>query len=335
MTSSSRKRSLIAISAVGVGAIVAGVLARRRTQPQSRETEPHNPLLDEPTIRPEITDVTTDDGAILHARTYGPPDGLPIVLIHGWSCSIEYWYPQINALADQYRVIAYDLRGHGRSTAGTRAFDTDVLADDLESVLEATLDGKTQATLVGHSMGGMSLMAWADRHSDKVDRYASSLLLASTATDSLVSEAGIIRYPKVPLPIGRAIIGAPLPIPSTPVTSKTIQYLTMAPGSTREEVEFCRKVLCSCHPRTRGGWGIALSALDLRRGLRSLTIPTTVLVGSLDRLTPPSHSRRLAALLDEADVLQRLIVVPGIGHMSTVEDPESVNREIVRLRTST
>ncbi|NLG56677.1 MAG: alpha/beta hydrolase [Rhodococcus sp.] len=285
-----------------------------------------------------MIDVVTDDGAVLHARAYGPADGLPIVLVHGWSCSIEYWYPQINTFAEEsgkYRVIAYDLRGHGRSTPGTRVFDTDVLADDLQAVLEATVtDPERKATVVGHSMGGMSIMAWADRHSDKVDRYASSILLASTATDNLIGEASIVRYPKVPLPIGRAIIGAPWPIASTPVTNKAVQYITMAPRSKPDDVQFCRDILAGCQPRTRGGWGVALSGLDLRRGLKSITVPTTVLGGSVDRLLPIGHSRRLARTLDETGVLQRLIVLPGIGHMSTVEDSESVSREIERLRST-
>ncbi|QNG19891.1 alpha/beta hydrolase [Rhodococcus triatomae] len=337
MTSSSRTR-LLAFGALGAGVVAAGLYARRRRagRAASAAPAPRNPLLGEPTTRPEIIDVVTDDGAVLHARAYGPADAPPIVLVHGWACSIEYWYPQINALAGDYRVIAYDQRGHGRSTAGTRVFDPDVLADDLEAVLEATVVGDHKAEIVGHSMGGMSIIAWAERHSDKVDRFASAVLLASTATDSLVAESTVIplppRFPKVPLPVGRAIIGASLPIVSTPMTAKAIQYVTMSPRATREEVEFCGKIVSGCQPRTRGGWGIALSNLDIRRGLENLTVPTTVLVGTVDRLTPQSHARRLARTLDQADNLQRLIVLPGVGHMSSVEDPESVNREIVRLR---
>jgi pimeloyl-ACP methyl ester carboxylesterase len=61
-------------------------------------------------------------------------------------------------------------------------------------------------------------------------------------------------------------------------------------------------------------------------------VPTTVLVGSLDRLTPPVHARKLAQVLDEAGNLERLIVIPGVGHMSSIESIDEFDREIVRLR---
>ncbi len=86
-------------------------------------------------------------------------------------------------------------------------------------------------------------------------------------------------------------------------------------------------------PRTRGGWGAALSALDIKDGLQNLTVPTTVLVGTADRLTPPSHARRVAQILDDADHLERLIVLRGIGHMTSVEAVADFNAEVDRLRS--
>ncbi|TXG92002.1 alpha/beta hydrolase [Rhodococcus rhodnii] len=293
-------------------------------------------LFDAPDAEPDVLEIDTPDGARLHVRAWGPRDAEPLVLSHGWTCSIEYWYPQINAFAENYRVIAYDQRGHGRSTLGASVLSPQLLADDLAAVLAETVDPSSKAVLVGHSMGGMSIISFAERHPDLVDRYVHAVLLASTATDSLVADSALIplppRFPRIPQPVGRAIIGSTIPFGSAPFAARAVKYVALSPTATREQVEFCRSIVTACHPRARGGWGTALSALDVREGLHNLSVPTSVVVGTRDRLTPQTHARRLAATLDEARHLDDLIVLDGVGHMSTVEAPDAVNEEILRLR---
>lgn len=80
-----------------------------RFDPESRAEG----LFREPRVAYDATTVATHDGAQLHVRSYGSAFGQPIVLIHGFGCRIEYWNPQINALAAKYRVIAYEIgRAH-------------------------------------------------------------------------------------------------------------------------------------------------------------------------------------------------------------------------------
>lgn len=324
-----------------MGGGIAGLIALRRRRAPRRSVSSAglvpNALLGAPIIEPDVIGAVADDGAVLHVRAYGDPDDEPIVLSHGWSCSCEYWYPQINALADRYRVITYDQRGHGHSEVGSRPLGPDVLADDLAAVLAAAVPAGRKVVVVGHSMGGMSVIAWAGRYPEQVDQYASAVLLASTATDSLVAETTVIPlpqyFPRVPVSVGRAVLGAPMPLVPSPVTSRAIKYITMSPTATPAEVAFCERIVASCHPRSRGGWGAALSTLDIREGLENLRVPTTVLVGSADRITPPVHARRLAKTLDEAGNLARFIELTGVGHMTTVEAADEVNAEIVRLRT--
>lgn len=333
----STRRALYA--AIGVGALAgAAAVVRsrrsRRTVTLSSDVEP-NALLAEPTAALTVGEVVTDDGTVLRVHTYGPEDGEPIVLVHGWTCSIEYWYPQINALADNYRVIAYDLRGHGRSTVGANRFHADMLGSDLDAVLHASLRDDEKAVVVGHSMGGISIMSWAQRHPENVDRFAKAAMLVSTASDRLIAESTAVplpsRFPRVPVPVGRAMIGAPLPFADTPITTSVIKYLNFSRNIGREEVAFSAKIVRGCSPRARGGWGSTLAGVDVKEGLVNLNVPTTVLVGTGDRLTPQSHSRRIARTLDDADNLERLIVLPEVGHMSNIEDPDSVNVEIARL----
>ncbi|MCZ1071039.1 MULTISPECIES: alpha/beta fold hydrolase [Rhodococcus] len=330
------RRTTLALAGAAGAAAVAGLVAyrarRRRTVVRAADRPPHA-LLAPPTLDPDIVDLTTDDGAHLHIRAYGDPDADPIVLSHGWTCNADYWIPQINALAGRYRVITYDQRGHGRSDLGTRTFGPDVLADDLAAVLAATVPAGRRAVLAGHSMGGMSIIAWAGRHPEQVREKASGVLLASTGTDSLLAEAALLppRLGRVPEPVARRVLGAAVPLVASPLTTRALKYVALAPGSSTAEVEFCEKIVLGCTPRARGNWGTALSAIDIRTGLEHLTVPTTVLVGTADRLTPPVHAHRLAEALEAAGHLEHFVVLDGIGHMSSVEAIDAFDDELLYL----
>ncbi|MGC0365517.1 pimeloyl-ACP methyl ester carboxylesterase [Rhodococcus sp. 27YEA15] len=331
-------RVVAGVAGLGAAAAVGVALRRRRSTRGLTLSVDVGPdaLLRTPTFDADVRELTTPDGATINVRSYGPRDGEPIVLSHGWMCSTDYWYPQVNALAGKYRVITYDQRGHGRSTVGTARFGPDVLADDLAMVLDATLQEDRKAVVVGHSMGGMSIIAWAGRYPEQVKKYASAVMLASTASDSLIAETTLIPlpsgFPRVPVPVGRAILASPVPLVYPGTMAKAVRYVSMSPNATPGEVQFCEKIMRECEPRVRGGWGAALSTLDIREGLDNLNVPTTVLVGALDRLTPQVQARKLAQVLDDAGNLERLIVLPGVGHMSSIENIDEFDKEIVRLR---
>lgn len=337
MKKPSGRSLLLAAGAVILAGAVIGVAAYRRRHRKVVRTEdvaPHA-LLAEPTAEAETIEITAADGATLHVRAYGDPDAPPLVFSHGWTCNAAYWTPQINAFADNYRVVVYDQRGHGSSDTGSRKLGADVLADDLAAVLDATVPAGRRAVLAGHSMGGMSIIAWAEKYPEQVNEKVSGVLLASTGTDSLVADSAVIplpqRFPKVPVPVARPVMGATVPLVASSVTTRALRYIALSPSATAAEVAFCEKIVLGCPPRTRGGWGAALSAIDIREGLANLTVPTTVLVGTADRLTPPVHARRLAAGLEDAGNLERLVVLDGVGHMSSVEAIDRVNEELLHL----
>lgn len=339
MKKSSRRTAFAVAGLVGAAAAAAVLVRRsagRRTAGRGAVqafVDPSDALLAEPRSTHDEIEVTAGDGARLHVRAYGDPDADILVLSHGWTCSTDFWTPQINAFAEKYRVVVYDQRGHGRSETGSSTFGPDVLADDLAAVLAATVPTGRTAVLAGHSMGGISIMAWAERHPEQVRDKVSGVLLASTGMDNLVASSMIVPVgaARVPLPVARRLMGASLPIAASPVTTRAIKYVALSPTATPAAVAFCEKIVLGCPPRTRGGWGVALSGLDVHHGLANLTVPTTVLVGTADRLTPPSHAQRLAAGLDEAGNLEHLVVVDGIGHMSSVEAIDVFNDELQHL----
>lgn len=271
------------------------------------------------------------DGAPLHVEVHGPEDAPAVVLSHGWTCSTAFWAAQIRELAGEHRLIAYDQRGHGRSPASP-ACTTDALADDLEAVLALTLAPGEKALVVGHSMGGMTVMAAAAR--PRFREHAAAVLLCSTGSSRLVAESLV-----VPLRAGRTrtwitgrILGSRAPLgPVTPLAMRILKYGTMGAGSAPHMVEACARIVHACPRAVRHAWAGVLAALDLDHGVRQLQVPTAVLHGACDRLTPPVHARALADALPHCVGLTEL---PGVGHMTPIEAPGQVTARIRELVTT-
>ncbi|MFH9398911.1 alpha/beta fold hydrolase [Streptomyces sp. NPDC017638] len=268
------------------------------------------------------------DGARLHVEVHGPEDAPAVVLSHGWTCSTAFWAAQIRDLAAGHRVIAYDQRGHGRSPASP-VCTTEALADDLEAVLAATLAPGEKAVIAGHSMGGMTVMAAAGRAG--FQEHAAAVLLCSTGSSRLVAESRV-----VPWRAGRArtwltgrVLGSRAPLgPVTPVAMSILKYATMGAGCAPDRVRACARIVHACPRAVRHAWSKVLATLDLEDGVRRLAVPTAVLCGTSDRLTPPVHARALAAALPHCLGLTELT---GVGHMTPIEAPETVTGRIQDL----
>ncbi|CAL9503186.1 Putative aminoacrylate hydrolase RutD [Streptomyces sp. enrichment culture] len=271
----------------------------------------------------ELT-VRSADGARLHVEVHGPdgdPDVPAVVLCHGWTCSTAFWAAQIRALAAGHRVIAYDQRGHGRSPAHP-VCTADALADDLEAVLDATLAPGERAVIAGHSMGGMAVLAAAGRPA--LREHAAAVLLCSTGSSRLVASSTVLPLREGPLRtrLTRLVLGSRLPLgPVTPLSLRILKYGTMGRGSDPHMVRACARIVHACPRSVRHTWSRVLDLLDLDHAVRQLTVPTEVLVGTADRLTPPVHARALAAALPDCRGVTEL---PGIGHMTPVEAPDTV-----------
>jgi pimeloyl-ACP methyl ester carboxylesterase len=265
-------------------------------------------------------------------------EGPTVVLIHGWTCSVEFWTPQIRALADAARVVAYDQRGHGRSSVpGPDGYTSDALADDLRAVLDACLPDGAQAVVVGHSMGAMTVVACAGRHPDLIGAQVRATVLASTGVCDLVPSAALVGLPQalnpVFKPLARLALSAPLPLGRpTPLSNRLIRFLALNPSATPTQVEFCERIILGCSGVVRGRFGAAMAAFDLLEAVQALAVPTSVVVGSEDRLTPPLHSYTIAAALPDLVELREL---PGVGHMTPIEAADAVTDMIYNAIAST
>ncbi|WP_405663522.1 alpha/beta hydrolase [Streptomyces sp. NBC_01166] len=277
--------------------------------------------------------VVSADGSRIHVELHGPEGAPAVVLAHGWTCNTRFWDAQVRDLAVDHRVVVYDQRGHGRTPApGPGGYSTRALADDLEAVLKATLAPGQKAVLGGHSMGGMTLMAAAGRAA--VRDHGAAVLLCSTGSSRLTAESLVLplRAGALRTRMTAAVLGARAPLgPVNAVSKAILKYATMGRGSAPERVEACARIVHACPRGARVAWGHVLAELDLEARLRELRLPTAVIAGTEDRLTPPVHARAIEAALPQSLGLTELA---GMGHMTPVEAPEAVTaklRELVAL----
>ncbi|OZM83698.1 alpha/beta fold hydrolase [Pseudonocardia sp. MH-G8] len=282
--------------------------------------------------------VPASDGVPLHVRLDGPPDApVTVVLVHGWTLDRRTWGPVAGSLATgpaPVRVVRPDHRGHGGSGAvAPESMTIDQLADDLAQVIAATAP-EGPLVLAGHSMGGMTLMALAERHPHLVARVR-GIALVATASGGLaerpfgLSPRGTAVFRRVEQRVygsrrwtTRDSLGDPR------LLAPGMRWLLLGPRADRDARRITCEVVAGCRPLTVSGFRPTLETHERDAALAAFAeIPTVVLVGSRDRLTPVRAARRIAAALPTAD----LTIFPDAGHMLPLERVSGVAGRIAGL----
>jgi non-heme chloroperoxidase len=308
----------------GVVAGVAGALyaGERAVAARMRRRGLGDPA-DDP-LAPEFdreTRIDCHDGGELYVIERGHPDDPPIVLCHGITLSSRVWARQFRSLPEAgFRVVAIDGRGHGQSTVGDSGHSIANLAADLQSVLH-TLD-LHDALLVGHSMGGMAVQAFAVHHPEDLAARVSGLVLLSTSPRAFVSDAHRTRR-------GLERVSGLVPDVGAVMRQRNLGLLVARLGFGDDPdprcVDATREMLGQCSHDTIRLAGRALLELDVTAGLRELDVPTLVVVGSADLITPPRDARQIADLVPGA----RLVEMPRAGHMLMYERTEELDALVV------
>jgi pimeloyl-ACP methyl ester carboxylesterase len=284
--------------------------------------------------------VRSKDGIRLHAEVFGPEDGYPIVLAHGITCAIRVWAYQIADFARDYRVIAFDHRGHGRSAVPARrsAYSLDHLAGDLDSVLDATLAPGERAVIAGHSMGGIAISSWADRYPDRVQQRADAVALINTTTGDLLRNVQLLPVPQPLADVRVRAAGtllktfgaAPLLRAVDRPSRRFVSMIAVGRDADPAIVDFIHELFIQTAPAARGGWARTLvDSLGSQQhiGLTNLTVPTLVIGSEKDRLLPMVSSRHIARM---APNLASFVELSG-GHCAIVERPDEVNNHLRML----
>ena len=237
--------------------------------------------------------------------------GTPLLLVHGWPLDHTMWAGQLGGLGAYARVIAPDLRGFGGST-GRPPHTIDQYADDLAAFLDAL--GLARAAVCGLSMGGYVAFSLLRRHRDRVR----ALVLADTRATADTDEAREGRHRQIAL------------IEQEGMTALADRQLEPMIGRTTLErqpelAESVRRLMAAVP--AEGAIG-ALRAMadrpDSTPLLASIDVPTLVVGGEEDRITPPSVLREMADQIPRS----RLEIVEGAGHVCPLERPAAFNRVV-------
>ena len=320
MTSTTRK--LVAGAAVTAAAVAGGRAAvHRSVQSLKASSDPDlDPLFDLPADLVEHEVAAPDGGSI---RLIERGAGRPLLLIHGITLQAGVWSPQLHMLADRYRVLAMDVRGHGASSAGSAGFGRKVAARDVAAVVEHF--DLRDAVIVGHSMGGMILMEYAADFPDHLAERVAGLVFMDTAAYQLL--------PRPALPVAQALgrrlrrrFESGRPVPQWKAGEDDLSWflarLAFGARPSARAVDQVRRFLQEVPQSTSLPSGIDLLDHDAREALGATRTPSLVLVGSRDLLTPVWAARRIARFLPGS----RLEVLPGAGHQLMQERPVEVAR---------
>lgn len=286
--------------------------------------------------------VIADDGTALAVTEVGSAASpLTVVFVHGFCLHSGAWIRQRQTLARQWRgrarLVFYDHRGHGRSGGGSaESYTIEQLAQDLDAVLRAVVP-TGPIVLVGHSMGGMTVLSHLT-HPRATTSRVRGVALISTAADQLTT-SGVCRLINTPLTafLRSAATIAPAFVQRAWTLSRRL--LTPAIGATfpRVPTAVARATTTSCHmihatpittiTRFLDSFGL-YDASHAFPALRA--VPHVALVGGTrDLVTPIGHTHRLAEAVPNAEAL----IVEGGRHMLILEQPEVVNACLHRLLT--
>jgi len=284
--------------------------------------------------------VTTPDGVDLAVREVGPEDArLTVVFVHGFCLRMGAFYFQRARLVGQWgpqvRMVFYDQRGHGQSgEASPDTYTVAQLGRDLETML-AVMAPRGPVVLVGHSMGGMTVLSHARQFPQRYPtRVVGTAIIASAAEGISRSPLGeILKNPA--LEAARfAVRHAPKTVHRTRGAAKSVIAPVLRAASYGDEkispsvVSFSEKMMHDTPITTLVEFLRALEVHDETAALPTLAkVPTVVACGDRDMLTPMDQSQNLAAAMPKSE----LVIVGGAGHLVQLEQPEAIDDALVRL----
>ena len=284
--------------------------------------------------------VTTADGAPLVVREVGPVTApLTVVFAHGFCLRMGSFHFQRAALAqrwgDQVRMVFYDQRGHGQSSAApVDTYTVKQLGQDLETILQVMVP-RGPVVLVGHSMGGMTVLSHARQFPQHYGhRIVGAALISSAAEGLSRSPLGEILQNPALEAVRFAARYAPKMVHRTRGAARSVLRPILRTASFGNEamspsvVAFSEDMIHDTPVATLVEFLHALEVHDESAALPVLArIPTMIACGDHDVLTPVSHSEEMAAVLRDTE----LVIVPGAGHLVQLEAPDVINDALVRL----
>lgn len=336
-----RRAARTTIIAAGATAAAAAVgvagerylIRRARSRPDPERGEP---LGERPGSERRIVSF---DGTELAVNVVGPEAATTVLFVHGFSADMTVWHYQWKRFSRDHRCVMFDQRGHGRSgPASGGDYSLRALGRDLKSVLEAEAP-TGPVVLMGHSMGGMCILALADEFPEEFGSRISAVVLANTAASDLVKavlgglgiHAGTLltRGARRLLANGerayriraRALGGR------GDLAFLLARATNFGPNAPPSMVDYVAGLAARAPVEVWTDLAGSLIDMDLGDAVENITCPALVIVGDVDRLTPPASALALKRRLPDA----RMVVLKGSGHCSMLERHAQFNRVVERF----
>ncbi|MBT0767892.1 alpha/beta hydrolase [Kineosporia sp. J2-2] len=344
----------VGLAATGIGAAIglaAERLAVTRNLTAGNQDRPGDRRDDRPDDGPELGSlrgsprVVLSDGVPLHVEVdeadpgaaAGGPE-LTVVLTHGYSLSLDAWHYQRLALRGRYRLVLWDQRGHGSSGTGEPGSSTiDQIGRDLSAVIDEVAP-QGPLVLLGHSMGGMTVMALADRRPELfAERVVGVGLFCTSAGGLGAIDLGLSGLGRALVSVApaaaRALARQPRLVAhgrriGSELESLLVRRYSFASPVPRELVRFSAQLIAQTRMEVISDFLPTLNAHDKRVALAVLEDhPLLVMAGENDLLIPRAHSDEIAAALPGAEY----VVVRDAGHLLPLEHPRLVNTYLLEL----
>ena len=330
--------------ATTAGAFVAAGVAAKVLNNRQAELRKRRRGEDVPfgSVHSPTSKVVSSDGIRINVEI-DEPDGhsqLPtIVFVHGIICTLDSWHYQRIALRGKVRMVFMDQRSHGRSDVADRESSTiDNLAADLFAVIEGCTSGPVM--LVGHSMGGMTIMQLAADHPELFEARQAGHAVHGVER-SVVGVALICTSPRLPLVASSTLRRfVPLARRAAPVVDwgrgfnsySVVRRWGLGPNALEKHVDMVNEMILKAPTRVLTDFHPMFADLDVRHALETLSlIPTIIVAGTHDSVTPLSHSRGIA----DGIAGSSLVILEDSGHMPMFEEHARITELVLDLAEKT
>ncbi len=283
---------------------------------------------DEPTMErsEETTLLQRPEGHKLFVEFSGPKDAQPLILIHGWSSDSTQWYYLKKRLSRSYRLIMMDLPGLGKSEKPqNNDYSLDKFARDLDAVIE--LAGPRKPIVLGHSIGGMTILTYCKLFSSRLtDRVAGLVLVHTTFTNPVKTSIVSGLLTALERPVLRPLCHLLIWFAPFVQVSNWIKYLNgsqhltnhamgFAGTETRGQLDHTSRLSAFSPVGVIARGMLAMFDYDATDTLPTINVPVLVIAAAQDKLTKPAASEYIQQRIPDA----RMVVLQPSGHMGALE----------------
>jgi pimeloyl-ACP methyl ester carboxylesterase len=321
------------VAALAAGGIAMGIELERRIVAKRIGRNSQADLEEFFSLRSDGPDVITPDGVVLHTEVdKGPADEFTLVFIHGYGLNLDCWHFQRLHFRGQLRQVFYDQRSHGRSSRSEAELcRIPQLAEDLYQVLQEVV-GDTPVVLIGHSMGGMTIMRLAQSRPDLYGSQILGVAFFCTSAGDIANHSPIRGIPgrtfhRIAEPLMAGLNRIPELVAQGRRAGSDLGYvvtrrLAFGPDVPPRYVDFASEMLAEIPLEVVADYYPAFDDLDESRALKIVSsVPIVVVGGENDVITPIEHTARIIDLLPKAEAIR----VENCGHLGMIEKHEIFN----------